>query len=215
MRYLVCVNPVKIKYLVMKTNAERTKYLLTQVRSNQVIEELIILNKGLVYKQLTKFGMLNDHDAISLAYEALYIAINTYDISKDNAFSTYATVCIYNKLGSLVRKQKSSTNIDTVSYYAPVDGTDKLTYLEVLESDEQADTSIMRKQTMSNINASIERCYSKVKNPTHKAIISLWKDSNFTMTHLNISKEVNCSQTYVTRIINSFRAELKKHLMEG
>ena len=91
------------------------------------INDKIASNVGLIFKQLNKFNLAEDPEAESIGYEALYNAILTYDQSKSVQFSTYASVCIYNALGSYVRTQNKQRQLEVISYNNVAyteDGTD-------------------------------------------------------------------------------------------
>lgn len=166
--------------------------------------KLIEDNKGLLYKQLHKFNLVGDTEAISYGYEALYRAIKTYKEGKGSKFSTYATVCIYNALGSYVRKLNTVANtcvtyLDDLSYYA---------------SEYTADGDILQEAGVTHIMTLVDECMSYESTKTTLDILFVWKESMFTRTHSSIAEELGCSQTYVTNVINRFRRRLKLKLEE-
>ena len=69
-------------------------------------EQLIIKNEGLVYYTLDLLNCKYSDEAISVGYEALWRAIETFDTSKNVKFSTYAVVCIRNAIWDMFRAQK-------------------------------------------------------------------------------------------------------------
>lgn len=176
-----------------------------------VTDELVKQNLGLVYKQLNRFGLRNDQEAISLAYEALFIALSTFDPSKNNRLSTYATVCIYNKLGSYIRSLNTSMNLNTISYDTPV-GTEGRTLLDTLESNDTADGNLLANSGVEDIMYKVSRCLMEFKNPVHKNILQLWIDSGFERTHTSIAESIGCTQTYVSQVIKKFKYSLRRKL---
>ena len=73
-------------------------------------EKLVIHNIRLVlYEVLTKFKNVNydERELTSIGIVGLIKAVNTYDISKDIEFSTYATKCIENEIRMSLRKNKT------------------------------------------------------------------------------------------------------------
>lgn len=189
----------------------RVEYLLALPKVPEVPEvvgELIKLNEGLVFMELKRFGLYNDNEAISFAYEALFIAIKTFDATKNNTFSTYATVCIYNKLGSYVRTLKNAPEI--VSYDVQLeDGVD---YLSLMESGDTADGNYLDKVSVVAIYQAVFKQYHLVKHPTQKLILDLWIDSQFKKPLIEIASKVNCSQSYVSKVIKQFRKGLEYRL---
>lgn len=201
-KYLACVRHVRMMYL---------DKLLLMDKSPEVVEELIKLNEGLIGKQLKKFGLIGDPEALSIGYEALYTSIMTFDTSRSNKFSTYASVCIYNRLGSYVRSLNTIINKNTISYDAPVDdkGT---THLDSFESTLTADGRLLEEVGVEEIMQCVEQCIAEVNNKTQRSILEYWRDSMFKATHREIASELNCSQSYVSQTINRFRCNLKNKL---
>lgn len=193
------------------TSLDRTDELLLMDKSPEVVEELIKLNEGLIGKQLKKFGLIGDPEALSLGYEALYKAIMTFNTSRSTKFSTYATVCIYNSLGSYVRSLNTTINKNTISYDTPVndEGT---TYLDSFESTLTADGKLLEEAGVKEIMQCVELCIAEVNNKTQRSILEYWRKSKFKATQREIASKLNCSQSYVNQTLNRFRCNLKNKL---
>jgi len=190
---------------------DRSDELLLMDKSPEVVEELIKLNTGLIWEQLKKFGLVGDPEALSIGYEALYKAIMTFNTSRSSKFSTYATVCIYNSLGSYVRSLNTIINKNTISYDVPVD--DKGTvHLDSFESALTADGRLLEEAGVEEIMQCVEQCIAEVNNKTQRNILKYWRDSMFKATHKEIAAKFNCSQSYVSQTINRFRCNLKNKL---
>lgn len=190
---------------------ERVDALLGRIDGAGVVDELIGLNYGLIHSQLEKFHLVGDPDAISYGYEALYKAIITFDHSKDTRFSTYATVCIYNRLGSYVRALNTSIRLNTVSYEVSTkDGP----LIDLLHSSLTADSEVLSDCGIDVIRACIEECISLIPNELHRSIVNLWVDSDYTMTQVNIAKVLGCTQTYVSQVLKTFKHKLGGKLNE-
>jgi RNA polymerase sigma factor (sigma-70 family) len=198
----------------MTYDRDRVEYLLGQEKTEEVVEELIVLNFGLMQTQLNKFYLYDDPDALSFAYESLYKAIMTYDKSTNHKFSTYATVCIYNRLGSYVRSLNSQIASNTVYYEEPV-GDGSLTFLDTLESRDTADGKLIDDCGVSEVVAQLRDCIGELKNPLHYLIVNTWIESEFNLTHSKIAEELNCTQSYVSQTIKAFKNKLKKKLGES
>jgi RNA polymerase sigma factor (sigma-70 family) len=198
----------------MAYNRTRVLYLLKQERTKENIEELIVLNFGLINKQLFKFYLVNDPDALSYGYEALYNAIMTYDSKKNTEFSTYAMVCIYNRMGSHVRSINTAIIQNTTSYEEPVDEHGN-SLIGMLESNLTADGKMIDACNVSNIYSKFVECYNKLGNPLHKRIIRVWVGSEFTMTHVKIAEASGCTQTYVSQVLKKFKHKLEVSLSDN
>jgi len=189
----------------------RSDELLAMDKTPEVVEELIKLNEGLIGKQLKKFGLIGDPEALSIGYEALYKAIMTFNTSRSSKFSTYATVCIYNSLGSYVRSLNTAINKNTISYDAPVDD-EGTTYLDSFESTLTADRKLLEEAGVEEIMQCVESCIAEVNNKTQRSILEYWRKSMFKATHKEIASKFNCSQSYVSQTLNRFRCNLKNKL---
>lgn len=193
-------------------NKERVEQLLKQPKTEDAVNELVELNTGLLRKQLYKFGMINDQDAWSYGYEALYKAIISYEPERNHRFSTYATVCIYNRLGSHARSLNTNILTNTVYYEEPLQ--EGFSMLDTLESSQRADHEILQECGVAEIRGVLTDCYYDMTNPVKANIVALWINSDFTLTQVNIADTVGCSQTYVAQVIKQFRSEIKRKLEE-
>lgn len=178
------------------------------------VNRLIEANKGLVFRQLHKFNLINDPEAESIAYEALYNAIMNYDASKGNKLSTVATVYIYNALGSYVRSLNVKRQLQTVSYnnIAYSDDSDEYEFVDLLPCSETIEEAYIKKEVGRYAIEAFDKLYDKLANEKHKAILKAWKDSEFTAQTREIGKQVGVSQSYASQIINNFKYNLRKEL---
>jgi RNA polymerase sigma factor (sigma-70 family) len=191
----------------MRYDKERVAFLLTQEKTADNVNELVQLNYGLLYNQLKKFYLLNDPDAISFGYEALYNAIMTYAPEK-STFSTYVTVCIYNQLGCHVRSLNTKIVTNTGSYEEIV--SEDLRLIDMLEVPGTVDEDILSEVGVDYLHRVFAFCYDKLTVETHKKVIDLWRDSEFTVTQAKIAEELSLSQSYVSYVIKCFRASMKQ-----
>lgn len=175
---------------------------------------LIRTHSGLVYNQLHKFFLIDDPEAESIAYEALYNAIKNFDASKGNKLSTVASVYIYNALGSYVRTLNAKRQIQTISYnsIAYSDDNEDHEFVELLSSGETIEEAYIRKELGKYAIEAFNKLYDTLANDKHKAILKAWKDSDFTAQTKEIGKLVGVSQSYASQIINNFKFKLRKEL---
>lgn len=175
---------------------------------------LIAKHKGLVYKQLHKFSLVHDPEAESIAYEALYNALQNYDSEKGNAISTVATVYIYNALGSYVRTLNKQRQIQTISYHNIVhtDNDEEHEFVDIIPVGIDIEQEYIKKEVGRIALATFDEQYDKLTNDKHKTILSLWRDSEFSMTTTEIASQVKVSQSYVSQVINNFKFTLRKKL---
>lgn len=180
------------------------------------INDKIAHNIGLIFNQLNKFNLAKDPEAESIGYEALYNAILTYDQSKSVQFSTYASVCIYNALGSYVRTQNKQRQLEVISYNNVAyteDGADH-EFVDFISSQSDVEQEYMKKELRRLVREEFQKQYDMLTNEKHKSIISLWRDSEYEASMVSIAKQVGVSQPYVSQVINSFKFNLRKRLEE-
>lgn len=178
------------------------------------INNTIKNNVGLVMNQLSKMHVTFDPDAESIGYEALYNAALTYDPSKGAAFSTYATCCIYNALGSYIRTMRKKRQLDTVSYNAIAfseDGSDH-EFLDFLTDHNDAEKCVMRQELNHKVLEVYKIVYKSITNDKHSTIIQAWHESDYCMSNKELADRVGVSQPYVNQIINTFKHNVRKKM---
>lgn len=182
----------------------------------QDIDKLISDNKGLIFEQLNKFNLVEDPEAESIGYEALYNAIRNYDSEKGTKLSTVATVYIYNALGSYVRTLNTKRRIQTVSYnnVAYTDDSEEHEFIELIPAGNSIEEALIRREKNRLVREVFNKMYDKLTNEKHKAILAAWRDSEFIAQTKDIAVIVGVSQSYVSYVINNFKHSLKKELEE-
>ncbi|MNN65062.1 hypothetical protein D3C81_1805390 [compost metagenome] len=126
-----------------------------------------------------------------------------------SAFSTFATVSIYNRLGSHVRSLNTQIISNTTYLEQPIDSVGT-TLLDKLEVPGTVDESILSEAGVDYAHRVFLCCYTSLKNDLHKQIIGLWYESDFTITQGAIAEKLGCTQTYVSQTIKRFRATMKQ-----
>ncbi len=174
------------------------------------INELIERNKGLVYKQLHRFHLIDDPDAESAGFWALCTAIKTFDKSKNVMLSTYATCCIYNALGCHVRTLNKKSNIKAISYETST--AEDCTLLGLLTTGETAEDVILRSELVDKTREAINRVIQKSNNDRHREIMTVYMNNDFEITTQRIADEVGVSQSYVSQVLSTFRNKIKKEM---
>lgn len=175
------------------------------------INELIKKNKGLVYKQLHKFNLVDDQDANSFAFEALYKAIQTWDSSSGTKLSTYATVCIYNALGCYVRKLNRKRQLDTVSYNNIAN--DNAEFSNFISLQYSLEESVINRIRLKSAYAAMQRLRCKYSGVCLK-VLEIWYSSDFSISTTDIAKILGTSQPYVSQTLARIRADIKKEMGE-
>ena len=164
--------------------------------------------------QLKRMKVIKDPDAESIGYEALFNAAQTYDPTKGYKFSTYATCCIYNALGSYIRTLNKKRQLDVISYnnIAYTEDGVQHEFAEFLESDTNIEEEYIKKEICEATKKAYYSTYNRLTNKRHKMIINLWHKSDYTMSNKEIATLVGVSQPYVNQVINTFKYKLRKKL---
>lgn len=180
----------------------------------QDINEEIRSNLGLVHGQLRKMHLVNDQDAESAAYEALYKAILTFDSSKGYKLTTYATCCIYNALGSHIRMLNKKRKLEVLSYnniLRSEDGEDH-EYLDSLADTVLVEQEYLRGELREKIIQAFTVEYEKLGSDKKRRIVLMWHSTQYSATNKEIAESVGVSQPYVNQVLGAFRAKLKTSL---
>ena len=176
------------------------------------IDQLIADNMGLVYSQLHRFNMQDDDNAFSFGVEALMNAAKTFDASKGFTFATYATVCIYNALAHYLRSLNKKRQLSVVFYEDTIDGNADITYIDVLADPDTPETEYLKKELYAELWKAYDRAFEALRSDAAKAIISKWRESDFTIQQTELANEVGVTQSNVSRILSAFKYRLKKEM---
>lgn len=168
------------------------------------IERLIELNKGLVVYNLVSFGLTNDHDAISYAFDGLHKAIVNYDTNSTACFSTYATVCIKNSIRQAIRN--NSEPVILIPLEATIES-------EINGPANDVETLLIANERFDALSNIINEIIC-AEAPSARRVLQYWIDSDFTAINQNIADAFNVSQPYVSKVINKFRCKLANKLRE-
>lgn len=179
------------------------------------IEKVIQDNMGLVYKQLHRFNVINDADAYSYAVEALWTAVTTYDTSKNTKFSTYASVCIYNAIGSYLRKLKTQQKVIILPYDHSDNSIDDLDYASYHSAMTVQDTPLdycERKELTEVLNSLYNKILSECTTDIAKQVVTEWYLARGAVQQVELAKKLGTSQPHVSRIISAAKYKFKKGL---
>lgn len=166
-------------------------------KSDSDIDELLRIHKNLVYHMLSVTGQLQNQDAESAAWEALWDSLNTFDVFSKNAFSSYACRCMYNAIQQVIREQGK----------VPI---------EIMLEDEfvQYDETIAEEASVNRVETYFKQ-YVSTKRGTIRDVLLTWYSSSFEMSQKALSARCRCSISYVSRVQQGFRAYLSGKLKEG
>lgn len=161
---------------------------------------------NLVYHIVNKFSNV-DHidkdDLISLGYIGYVKAINSFNLTKNNKFATYACTCILNEIKMELRKNRINTiNIDNnILKNLKCDKADK--YVYELEDNQLHEFIINYINTLDEIDQKIIKLYFGLED-------------NDRYTQREITKKLNLSsQGLTSKKIKKILNNIKNHLDEN
>ena len=170
-------------------------------------------NMGLVYQQLHRFHLINDDEAYSLAMEALWHAIETFNTEKGFQFSTYASVCIYNAIGQHIRHKNRKRQLEVISYNILVEGKDNETELEYFLGDltDDPEKRVLLDELRVVAKQIIDEEFEKLSGNA-RIVVGAWIASDYNVKQTEIAKETGVSQSNASRILSAFKYKLKRRL---
>lgn len=175
--------------------------------------ELIEHNLRLVAHIIKKYysNSVQQDDLISIGTIGLIKAVNTFDPDKGTRLATYAARCIENEILMQFRAQKKSAQ--DISVNEPIDTDSEgnpLTLMDIISTEDEIVEDIYKITMLKKLSKEIER----IGDQREKAIIMMryGLDGTKPMTQLEVSKKLNISRSYVSRIEKKALRDLRKRM---
>lgn len=187
--------------LAMKNGDENAK--------NELIEHNLRLVAHIIKKYYS--SSVQQDDLISIGTIGLIKAINTFDPDKGTRLATYAARCIENEILMQFRAQKKTSQ--DISVNEPIDTDSEgnpLTLMDIISTEDEIVEDIYKITMLKKLSTEVGR----IKDPREKSIIMMryGLDGMRPMTQLEVSKKLNISRSYVSRIEKKALKELRKAL---
>ena len=196
-------------------SAKRERECLLAMKNGDVNakNELIEHNLRLVAHIIKKYysSSVQQDDLISIGTIGLIKAINTFDPDKGTRLATYAARCIENEILMQFRAQKKTAQ--DISVNEPIDTDSEgnpLTLMDIISTEDEIVEDIYKISMLKKLSTEVGR----IKDPREKSIIMMryGLDGMRPMTQLEVSKKLNISRSYVSRIEKKALKELRKAL---
>lgn len=196
-------------------SAKRERECLEAMKKGDINakNELIEHNLRLVAHIIKKYysNSVQQDDLISIGTIGLIKAVNTFDTSKGTRLATYAARCIENEILMQFRAQKKSAQ--DISVNEPIDTDSEgnpLTLMDIISTEDEIVEDIYKMTMLKRLSKEIER----IENPREKSIIMMryGLDGTKPMTQLEVSKKLNISRSYVSRIEKKTLKDLRKRM---
>ena len=170
---------------------------------------IILHNMRLVVKLAQKYA--NHHywleDLISLGTIGLIKAVDSFNPNLGYKFSTFASRCIENEILMFLRKEKRQTSVISLDAALSEDKNgNQLTFGMLLSTDSDIDQNIEKEAEMTMLKSCVEQLDGK-----QRRIMELRYISN-NLKQSEVSKRMNVSQSYVSRLEKKAIQRLKKEM---
>ena len=154
---------------------------------------------------------VDQDDLISIGTIGLIKGISSFDPAKGARLATYAARCIENEILMQFRAQKKTAQ--DISVNEPIDTDSEgnpLTLMDIISTEDEIVEDIYKITILQKLSKEVE----KIKDPREKSIIIMryGLDGRKSMTQLEVSKKLNISRSYVSRIEKKALKELRKAL---
>lgn len=197
---------------------EEEKRLLIQIRNGdmEARDTFIVANIRLVLSEVHGRFKCNYKIMQELVAEGiigLIKAVDSFDVSKNYSFSTYACRCIHNEILMFIRKN-NKTNLD-VSLQEPLFLTEsgvETVLQDTLYADINVEEECIQSQMIDRMMEVFECLPAR-----EKQILSLYfgiEKIGDCYSQQEIADLLHISRSYVSRLISDTLAMLKKELME-
>lgn len=180
-------------------NREEAMQLWTEEHSDYAKEQVVLNNIELIPLAIKSLNIsLSDKDCYSVGIIGLTRAINKFDESKGNQFSTYAVRAIRNEILKTFRKKQIIPAFSLDEPYVLENG-ESVNFSEMI-----ADSRRFEEEVIADMQ--IKQIFSKLSD-REKKIISLSMDGK---KQTEIAKICGMSQANVSRIIKSIHNKWRK-----
>lgn len=163
--------------------------------SDYAKEQMVLSNQGIVFSVMKNLSIpLTDEDMFQTGIIGLLKAINTFDTSKGNQFSTYAFPIVRNELLMAFRKSKRSVMAAfSLDDNADIGNGESVPYAEMIADGKDYEENVVNSMLAQQIFESL--------GSREKHIFTMFFVESRTQSE--ISKTLGISQSYVSRIISS------------
>lgn len=191
------------------------EYLLNKTKEGDrgSLEKLVLHNIRLVLFEVAKKYKNTDYDKkelVAVGNIGLLKALNTYDLSREIAFPTYAIKCIDNEMLIYLKKIKKHQMVDSIDKIVSYDKNGNEMELEdKLNSDIDIAGDYEKKETYRLIREIV----NNLPDRDREIIIMYFGfDGDNICTQNDIAEKFNISQSYASRVINKILVNIKSEL---
>lgn len=194
------------------SDEELNNYFLDMKNGDYSAREKIIEHNlsFVIYEVNSKFSntLCDKDDLVSAGIIGLIKAIDNYDGTKNSKFATYASKCIDNEIRMSLRNVRKHLNLLRLDDY--VNCVSDTTFVELLCDEKDFFENVFTKEEYEIVRKIISELPLK-----EKIIVEMYFGFNGRKyTQVEIAKEVNISQSYLSRVIKDILNKIKNRLIE-
>ena len=207
---------IDIDNLPKKLSSSETQELFIKMKNGDIKakEKLATHNIGIVlYEVIKKFRYTkyDPKELVSVGNVGLMKAINTYDITQNACFFTYAQKCIDNEILYFLREnKKNSSNFSLEYVLTESDEGNDLTLKDVITSTDKTTEEEYENDEVKNIVREIVEKLPPRKSKIIMLRYGFYNDEIYTQEE--IGRCLNISQSNVSKIIDVTLDEISKEL---
>lgn len=194
------------------SDEELNNYFLDMKNGDYSAREKIIEHNlsFVIYEVNSKFSnsLCDKDDLVSAGIIGLIKAIDNYDGTKNSKFAIYASKCIDNEIRMSLRNVRKHLNLLRLDNY--VNCVSDTTFVELLCDEKDFFENVFTKEEYEMVRKIISELPLK-----EKIIVEMYFGFNARKyTQVEIAKEVNISQSYLSRVIKDILNKIKNRLIE-
>ena len=179
----------------------------------EAINQLILHNMRLVTSEVTnRFKTFNydKEDLISIGKVGLLKALNTFDLSKNYAFSSYAIRCIDNEILMFIKKlskEKNVYSLDNIIYEGKDGNT--LTFESTIKDDRDDIEEFIHKDELESLIMLVEEL-PELERKIIKMHFGFYNGKRYTQSEM--ANELDIAQGNLSRMISKTADKLRLRL---
>lgn len=155
-------------------------------------------------------GIIEKEELLSVGSIGLIKAVDTFDVSKNYKFITYAITCIDNEIKVFIRNMKKSPNALSLENNIYMDDESDKTLNDILSDGSNFVEDIIKKEEYEIIDEVVEELPLK-----EKVIIRMYFGFHGKRySQQELSKLCNVSQSYMSRVIRKILKSIENRLLQ-
>lgn len=190
-------------------SAEENVELLKKAKSGdlQARELFFVHNYRLImfFVGKNKSNELSEDEVISAAQFGFLKAYNSFDLTKEIKFATYAAKCVQNEIWMLHRRNKKLRVVDSMdaTIYTDDDGNELTLKDRLVSSQSEAYNALIESAAIKDVVAD----FCKSASLRERQIVKMRFEDG--LTHVQIGKKLSISQSYISRLEKRICAKLR------